>query len=42
VRPTDPLTFALVCTMLVAVGAAACILPALRAMKVNPAIALRT
>ena len=41
VRPTDPLTFALVCTMLVAVGAAACLIPALRAMRVNPAIALR-
>ena len=42
VSPTDPLTFTLVCTMLLAVGAAACVVPALRAMRVNPAIALRT
>ena len=37
----DPLTFALVCATLAAVGAAACLLPALRAMRIDPIIALR-
>ena len=41
VRPTDPLTFVLVCATLLLVGATACVIPARRAMRVNPAIALR-
>jgi putative ABC transport system permease protein len=41
VRPTDPLTFAVVCATLLLVGATACVIPARRAMRVNPAIALR-
>jgi putative ABC transport system permease protein len=41
VEPTDPLTFAAVTLLLALVALAACYIPALRAMKVNPAIALR-
>ena len=37
----DPLTFALVCVTLAVVGAAACLLPALRAMRIDPIAALR-
>ena len=41
VRPTDPLTFAGVALAFLAVAAAACALPALRAMRVDPVVALR-
>ncbi len=41
VKPFDPLTFAAVGAALVATGLAACLIPALRAMRVDPLIALR-
>jgi len=41
VTPTDPLTFAAVVVAIVAVGAAACLLPARRATQVDPLTALR-
>jgi putative ABC transport system permease protein len=41
VRPSDPLTFAAVALLLVGVGALACWLPARRAVRVDPIIALR-
>jgi putative ABC transport system permease protein len=41
VSPTDPLTFTLVVTVLLAASAAGCAIPARRAMRVDPAVALR-
>jgi predicted permease len=41
VAPSDPATFAVVCALLVAVGLLACVVPALRAMRTEPANALR-
>lgn len=38
----DPLTFAVVCAALLLVGVMACLLPALRAMRIDPIVALRT
>jgi ABC-type antimicrobial peptide transport system permease subunit len=42
VAPNDPLTLGAVATLIGTVGVAACLLPALRAAKVDPAIALRS
>jgi putative ABC transport system permease protein len=41
VRPADPLTFTVAAAVLVAAAAAACTRPALRAARVDPAVALR-
>jgi putative ABC transport system permease protein len=41
VRPGDPLTFAVSAAALMAVALAACAVPAVRAMRVNPVVALR-
>ena len=41
VRPTDPVTFAVVATLLAVIAAAAAAVPGLRATRVDPAVALR-
>ena len=41
VAPNDPITLILVAVMMVVVGIAACWLPALRAAKIDPAVAIR-
>jgi putative ABC transport system permease protein len=41
ISPTDPLTFGLIALLLAGVALLACLLPALRALRVDPAIALR-
>ena len=41
VEPTDPTTFVAVSVVLVLVGLLACVIPARRAMRVNPSAALR-
>jgi putative ABC transport system permease protein len=42
VRAADPLTFAVVCLVLSVVALIACLIPSRRAMRVDPAVALRT
>ena len=37
----DPLTFVIVAVLLIAIGMFACYIPACRAMKVDPMVALR-
>ncbi len=41
VKPTDPATYAAVAAVLLLTGILACAIPALRAMRVDPLVALR-
>jgi ABC-type lipoprotein release transport system permease subunit len=41
VRPTDPLTFVGMCLLLIVTATFACLIPARRAMRVDPVVAIR-
>jgi ABC-type lipoprotein release transport system permease subunit len=41
VTPTDPVTFAIVPALMAAIALAACVVPARRAARIDPLVALR-